>query len=90
MVSEIKRIVENYINDRQTTRVLIGTYNGGRVVLNEKSYVPDKLLTGNLKGALRAGDKIRLLRNDGGGEYFILEIIGAPVRLQREEKHEVV
>lgn len=88
MVTEIKKIVENYINNRQMTRIVIGNYREGRVELNEKAYVPDKLLTGNLRDVLRAGDKVRLLRNEGGGEYYILEIIGAPVRLQREERNE--
>lgn len=88
MISEIKKIVENYITNRQMTAIVTGTYNGDKVILNAKSYVPNSILTGNLKGALKKGDKVKLLRNDGGGEYFILEIIGAPVRLQREEVNE--
>lgn len=85
MISEIKRVVENYINNRQMARIVTGTFTGGRVVLNEKSHVPDSMLSGNLRNALRQGDRVKLLRNDGGGEYFILEITGADVRLQREE-----
>lgn len=88
ITTQIKQIVENYINNRQITRLETGTYTDGRVVLNERAYIPDRLLTGNLKGALQAGDRVRLLRNDGGREFLILEIIGVPVRLQREEKHE--
>lgn len=90
MVSEIKQIIENYIRNRQMTAIVTGTYKGGKVVLNEKSYVPNSILTGNLKQALKEGDKVKLLRNDGGGEFFVLEIIGAPVRLQREERNEDV
>ncbi len=90
MVSEIKKIVMGYINDRQMTRIETGTYNGSRVVLSQTAYVPNSLLTGNLKSVLQTGDKVRLLRNDGGKEYYILEIIGAPVRLQREEVNENV
>ena len=88
MVSEIKQIIENYIRNRQMTAIITGTYKGGKVVLNEKSYVPNSILTGNLKSALREGDKVKLLRNDGGGEFYILEIIDAPFRLQREEQDE--
>lgn len=90
MITEIKRIVENYINGRQMTRIVTGTCQNNRIVLNEKAYIPQSLLTGNLKSALQAGDKVRLLRNDGGREYYILEIVGAPVRLQREESNEDV
>ena len=88
MVSEIKQIIENYIRNRQMTAIITGTYKGGKVVLNEKAYVPSSILTGNLKQALKEGDRVKLLRNDGGGEFYILEIIGVPVRLQREEHNE--
>ena len=88
MVYEIKQIIENYIRNRQMTAIVTGTYKGGKVVLNEKAYVPISILTGNLKQALKEGDRVKLLRNDGGGEFYILEIIGAPVRLQREEHNE--
>ena len=76
MIAEIKEIIENYLNNRRPATILVGTWTGGKMVLNEKSYVPASLLTGALKGSLRDGDKVRLLRSDGGGEYFILEIIG--------------
>lgn len=85
MIAEIKRIIENYLNNRMLTCIMVGTYKGGKVVLNEKSYVPAVLLTGNMKGKLREGDKVRLLRNDGGKEYYILEIIGVPYTLLERE-----
>ena len=40
--------------------------------------VPLSMITGNMKSQLVSGDKIRLLRNDRGKEYYILEIIGKP------------
>lgn len=88
ILEQVKKIVENYLNNRQLTALLEGTYNGSKVVLNEKAYIPNSLLKGNLKTALQKGDKVKLLRNDGGGEYYILEIIGVPMRLEREEVNE--
>lgn len=88
MIQSIKQVVENYINSRQMTAILSGTFKDGHVILNEKAYIPSSLLTGNLRSALRQGDKVKLLRNDKGTEYYILEITGASVRLQREEIHE--
>jgi len=85
MTDKIKQIIENYLNNRKLTCVAAGTYTGGKVVLSEKAYIPDVLLTGNLKKELREGDKVKLLRNDGGREYYLLEIIGVPVMLRREE-----
>lgn len=86
MIAQIKQIVENYINNRQMTGIVAGTYKGGNVVINEKSYVPASILSGNLRLALQEGDRVKLLRDDGGKEYYILEIVGAPARLKREEQ----
>ncbi len=88
MIEPIKTIIENYLNNRQLTAIVEGTFNGEKVVLNEKAYIPNSLLKGNLKAAMRQGDKVKLLRNDGGSEYYILEIIGVPVRLEREDTNE--
>lgn len=85
MIGEIKQIVENYLNNRMPATILAATWTGGKMVLNEKSYVPAALLTGNLKAKLREGDKVKLLRNDGGKEYYILEIIGVVPRLVGRE-----
>lgn len=85
MIAEIKEIMENYLNNRMLACIMVGTYKGGKVVLNEKSYVPKALLSGNMKGKLREGDKVRLLRNDRGKEYYILEIISVPYPLMERE-----
>lgn len=72
----VKVIVDNYMNNRKPTCLMIGTYNGSAMMVNERLPVPMSLVSGNMKEKLVAGDKVRLLRNDGGQEYFILEIIG--------------
>ena len=78
----VKQIVENYMNNRKPAAIVLGTYTGAAMQVNERLPVPMSLVTGNMKGRLVPGDKVRLLRNDGGNEYFILEIIGKPYRIE--------
>ncbi|MFR2484261.1 MAG: DNA helicase [Hungatella sp.] len=73
----IKTIVNNYLKNRKVTAVVIGEYKGGAVMVGDLP-VPMSMVTGNMKTRLASGDKVRLLRNDGGREYYILEIIGKP------------
>lgn len=73
----IKTIVNNYLNNRKVTAVVIGEYKGGAVMVGDLP-VPMSMVTGNMNTRLASGDKVRLLRNDGGREYYILEIIGKP------------
>lgn len=76
----IKMIVNNYLNNRKVTAVVIGEYKGGAVMVGDLP-VPMSMVTGNMKTRLASGDKVRLLRNDGGREYYILEIIGKPYQI---------
>lgn len=73
----IKTIVDNYMRNRKPASIVIGTYTGQAVMVGSLP-VPVSMVSGNMKSKLAAGDKLRLLRNDGGQEYFILEIIGKP------------
>lgn len=77
LLNLIKGIVDNYMKCRKPTAVFIGTYTGSAVMI-ESLPVPLSMITGNMKDRLVSGDKVRLLRNDRGNEYFILEIIGRP------------
>ena len=76
----IKTIVNNYLNNRKVAAVVIGEYKGGAVMVGDLP-VPMSMVTGNMKTRLVSGDKVRLLRNDGGREYYILEIIGKPYQI---------
>lgn len=76
----IKMIVNNYLNNRKVTAVVIGEYKEGAVMVGDLP-VPMSMVTGNMKTRLASGDKVRLLRNDGGREYYILEIIGKPYQI---------
>lgn len=78
LFNAIKTIADNYLNNRKVAAVVVGIYNGTAVVINERLPVPMSMVTGNMKGKLASGDRVRLLRNDGGREYYILEIIGKP------------
>lgn len=74
----IKTIVDNYLNNRKVAAVMLGTYNGAAIVVNERLPIPMSMISGNMVSRLSPGDKVRLMRNDGGREYYILEIIGKP------------
>lgn len=76
----IKTIVDNYMKTRKPTAILVGVYNGTSVIIGTLP-VPMSMLSGNMKGKIVPGDKLRLLRNDGGREYYILEIIGKPYQI---------
>ena len=64
----------------KVTAVVIGEYKEGAVMVGDLP-VPMSMVTGNMKTRLASGDKVRLLRNDGGREYYILEIIGKPYQI---------
>lgn len=77
LFNTIKTIVDNYLNNRKVAAVVIGEYKGSAVMAGDLP-IPLSMITGNMKARLAVGDKVRLLRNDGGREYYILEIIGKP------------
>lgn len=78
--NQIKTIVDNYMRNRKPAAVVFGTYNGQAVMIDQLP-LPMSKVCGNMKSKLRSGDKVRLLRNDGGKEYYILEIIGRPYQV---------
>lgn len=73
----IKTIIDNYMTARKPAAVLMGIYNGTAIMIGELP-VPLSMIMGNAKTKLVSGDKVRLLRNDRGREYYILEIISEP------------
>ena len=75
--NQIKTIVENYMRSRKPVAIFLGTYTGNAVMI-ETLPIPMSMISGNMKSRLVAGDKVRLLRNDPGGEYYILVIVGKP------------
>lgn len=77
----IKTVVDNYMKNRKPSTVLIGTYTGTAVMIGQLP-VPMSMISGNMVKKLDPGDKVRLLRNDGGHEYYILEIVGKPYQIK--------
>lgn len=75
MINEIKRIIENYLSNIKLTTIVIGTVVDSGIKLNDKLTIPLSFVTGNLKNSISPGKKVRLLRNLGGQEFFILEVI---------------
>lgn len=84
LLNAVKTIVDNYLSNRKPTAMLVGTYNGSAVVVHERLPLPMSMIKGEMVVKLVPGDKVRLLRNDGGREYYILEIIGKRYALVEE------
>lgn len=75
MINEIKKIVQNYINNAKLCSMIIGTITDQGIKINDKLTIPDDLIVGNLKNTASVGNKVRLLRNNGGQQFYILEVI---------------
>lgn len=82
----IKNIIENYLISLGLTILVIGEYKGDFVLINNNLKLPIDLLSGTLKKSLKPGDKLRLLRNQGCGEYYILEIIDKEIAFSEDVK----
>ncbi|MBE5987153.1 MAG: DNA helicase [Paenibacillaceae bacterium] len=78
LYTTIKNIVDTYLKDRKTTDVVIGVYNGTAIVINSELPLPLSMVEGNMVSRLTIGDKVVLLREDGGRKYYVLEITGKP------------
>jgi hypothetical protein len=52
-----------------------GTVEVDSIRVSDKLLIPNELIVGNLKTSVVIGDKVRLLRNHGGEQFFILEVI---------------
>ena len=79
MIREIKTIVQNYLNNAKLCNLMLGTCVAGGVQVSDKLIIPLELIEGNLKDFVNIGDKVRLIRNNGGQEFYIVEIIGLPM-----------
>ncbi len=74
MINEIKEVVQNYINNAKLCSLMTGTVVDGGIMINEKLTIPSELIRGNLKDFVSSGDKVRLIRNHGGKEFYMVEI----------------
>lgn len=78
MINEIKTIVQNYLSNAKLCSVMLGTVVSGGIMVSDRLTIPDELIEGNLKDYTSPGNKVRLIRNHGGQEFYIVEIIGLP------------
>ncbi len=78
MINEIKEIIQNYLNNAKLCTLMTGTVVSGGIKVNDRLTIPMELMKGNLKEQIISGDKIRLLRNHGGKEFYIVEVIDRP------------
>ncbi len=76
MINEIKTIVQNYLNNIKLCSLTSGTVTNEGIKISDRLVIPDELIIGNLKDYTSIGDQVRLLRNHGGQEFFIVEVIG--------------
>lgn len=85
LLNVIKTITDNYVKNRHPAAVLLGTFDGSAVNIGALP-VPLSMITGNMKDVLKPGDQLRVLRNDGGKEYSIIEIVGTPYQMDDTER----
>ncbi len=57
------------------TEIVTADVIGNNYKISEKLTIPGELVTGNLKKTITDGDKVRLLRNHGGQQFYILEVV---------------
>lgn len=75
MISQIKQIVKNYLDNVCLSTYMVGTVVVDGIKVSDKLTIPSEMVVGNLKRTLISGNKVRLLRRYGGHEYYILEVI---------------
>lgn len=75
MINEIKTIVHNYLNNAKLCCIMTGTVTSDGIRISDKLTLPLELITGNLKSSVVVGQKVHLLRDNGGKTFYILEVI---------------
>ncbi len=75
MINEIKIIIQNYLDNMKLCSIVYGTVTGEGIQVSDKLILPMELVYGNLKKTFTDGDNVRLLRNHGGKQFYILEVI---------------
>lgn len=75
MIDEIKTIIQNYLNNVKLCSLMTGTVVSDGIKINDKLVIPDELIKGSLKKLAKPGEQVRMIRNHGGQEFYIIEII---------------
>lgn len=75
IVPGTKTIVNNFLNNRKLACLQLGTVTDDGVKVSEKLTLPFEVVTGTLKDFVNTGDTVQLIRDDGGQQFYIVEII---------------
>lgn len=75
MMNEIKAIVQNHLQNAKLCALQVGTVVSSGIKVSDKLIIPMELIVGNAKTSLIVGQRVRLLRNHGGQEFYILEVV---------------
>lgn len=75
MIEEIKQVVQNYLNNAKLCNIMIGIVTDEGIRVSDKLTIPMDLVLGNIKKSIVVGDRVRILRNHGGQQFYILEVI---------------
>jgi hypothetical protein len=75
VINEIKTIVQNYLNNAKLCGLKLGTVTSDGIKVSDKLTIPSELVVGNLKSSIIPGQKVILLQDNGGQQYYILEVI---------------
>lgn len=82
MINEIKTIIKNYLDNAKLCGLIVGIVVDGGIKISDKITIPDDLISGNLKSFISVDDKVKLIRNHGGQEFYIVEIIDSAPALK--------
>jgi hypothetical protein len=55
---------------------MVGTVVSEGIQVKDNLIIPDELISGSLMRFTKSGDKVKLIRNHGGQEFYIVEIYG--------------
>jgi len=75
MINEIKTIIQNYLSNVKLCQLMVGTVADDGIKVSDRLTIPNELIKGDLKEFATHGDRVRLIRNHGGQEFYIVEII---------------
>ena len=90
LTEELKKVMSAFLNNQKLPAIIVGTYDGSGVRVNEKFKIPAAQLSGNMKAQLRTGDKVRMIAGTGGEEFYVLEIIERRLAFKEEIKEEAL
>lgn len=75
LYNAIKAVSDSVIKNYSLCDWQIGTYNNGKIKLDQKLNLSDKQYIKFKDMEIQSGDKVILLRKSGGQKYLVLGVI---------------